>query len=479
MPKRRTKIVATIGPATDSPGKLKALVEAGMDVARLNFSHGTHEDHDRRVRSLRAIADSVGRPLALLQDLQGPKIRVGEIRNGPVHLKRGQEFTLTSKAVPGTAQAASVEVPALFEALWPGAVIYLDDGLLEMKALKVGPEEAVCRVVTGGPLSSRKGLNLPGVTLPIPALTEKDRADLEFGIEKGVDWVALSFVRSAEDIRQAKRMIEERQADIPVLAKIEKHEAVRNLDAILDAADGAMVARGDLGIEVPMQEVPLLQKRIIARCNEMGKPVITATQMLDSMIRNPRPTRAELADIANAILDGTDAVMLSGETAIGAYPLEAVRTMGRVACAIERSLNYTEMLRCKTAQRVSSVTDAIGQAACDLAQDLQADAVVAPTTSGQTACVISKYRPEAQIIAPATRPEVLRRLALVWGVHPVAMEPSHTTDDRLTKAVEAAVRSGLLRKGDLTVITTGVPAGQPGNTNLIKVHHVGDILTQQ
>jgi len=477
MLRRRTKIVATVGPASESPEMLRKLLKAGVDVARLNFSHGTWEEHALRIRHLRAISEAINKPLAILQDLSGPKIRIDKIADEPVILRRGREFTLTVRPVSGDEKIAAVSVPELLQAIRAGNIIYLDDGLLQLKVLRIQGEDIVCRVLHGGPLSSHKGVNLPGASLPLPSLTGKDRADLNFGIAQGVDWIALSFVRSAEDIRQIKSLVAAQGADIPVLAKIEKHEAIRHLDEILQTADGAMVARGDLGIEVPMQEVPLLQKRIIAKCNELGKPVITATQMLDSMVRSPRPTRAEVADIANAIFDGTDAVMLSGETAIGAYPLEAVRTMARVVAEAEKSLDYIGMLIKKVSGRAVSCTDAIGQAACELAMDLKAAAIIAPTTSGQTARTISKYRPEARIVAPTADTRVLRRLALYWGVHPILMRPAFSTDELLSEAISAAVREQMVRKGDRTVLTAGVPAGEPGRTNLIKVHVVGEMLT--
>lgn len=474
---RRTKIVCTIGPATRSPQHLRLLVEAGMNVARLNFSHGSHEQHAQVITHLRTIARELDTPLALLQDLSGPKVRVGHIVGEGVLLRPGAQITLTLGDVPGDERQVNLPVPEIFEAVGPGTRLLLDDGLLELRVRSKKPGALVCEVVVGGLLTSNKGVNVPGVSLPIAAVTDKDLDDLRFGIAQKVDYVAASFVRSASDIAVLRGVCEAARAKIPLIAKIEKHEAVQNIDAIMEAVDGIMVARGDLGVEVPIDEVPVIQKMLIRKANRAGKPVITATQMLDSMIRNPRPTRAEVSDVANAIFDGTDAVMLSGETAVGLYPFETVRMMSRIATHTEGSLDYgkilDEKMRFDTGQ---SITGAVGQATCDIAHDLNCTAILTASATGRTARVVSRYRPRAPIICATNLPETYQRLALVWGVHPVLVEIAGDSDSMMQASIDAASQTGLVKNDDVVVLTGGVPVGRPGSTNFIKIHCIGQPL---
>ena len=411
---RRTKIVCTIGPATRSPEALRHLIEAGMNVARLNFSHGSQEQHAEVVGHLRRLSVEMNTPLALLQDLSGPKVRVGNIAGEGVTLTPGAEVTLTLKDVPGDEHQINLPVPEIFEAVRVGTHLMLDDGLLELRVKSKRTDALVCEVVVGGLLTSHKGVNVPGVSLPIAAVTDKDLEDLKFGIAQKMDYVAASFVRSASDIAVLRGVCEAARAKIPLIAKIEKHEAIANIDSIMEAVDGIMVARGDLGVEVPIDEVPVIQKMLIHKANRAGKPVITATQMLDSMIRNPRPTRAEVTDVANAIFDGTDAVMLSGETAVGLYPFDAVRMMGKIATHTESSLDFAKILDEKMHFDTGhSITGAIGQATCDVAHDLNCAAILTASATGRTARVVSRYRPRAPIICATNRQETCNRLALV------------------------------------------------------------------
>ncbi|MGQ9689075.1 MAG: pyruvate kinase [Desulfobaccales bacterium] len=468
---RRTKIVCTIGPA--STGKIvPQLVAAGMDVARLNFSHVTQAEAKARLDLVRAAALDAGRPVAILQDLAGPKLRLGEIKPEPVYLFPGEIFTLTKEPVVGNQQKCSVNTPAVIEATPVGARVLLADGSVELEVVEKSAEALTCRVVVGGPLSSRKGLNLPGVYLPISALTEKDKDDLDFGLEQGVDFIALSFVRTASDVLELKEIIARRGLDTPVIAKIEKPEAVENISEILAAADGIMVARGDLGVETPLKEVPLVQKFLITEATRVGKPVITATQMLASMVNNPRPTRAEVTDVANAILDGTDAVMLSEETAVGNYPVEAVRFLDDIARTTEARFPHDDWLEHHSRFISGTIPDAISLAACKLARDLEAKIILASTASGATARLISRFRPAAPVIAVTTRIESQRRLSLSWGVTSVLMADLHNVDEMLEKVRDLAVKAGFLSRGDRLVITAGTPLGTVGTTNLIKADYV-------
>ncbi len=474
---RRTKIVCTIGPATRSPEALRHLIMAGMNVARLNFSHGSHAQHAEVVTALREISQELQSPLALLQDLSGPKVRVGNIAGEGVTLRPGAEITLTLDDVPGDEQQINLPVPEIFEAVSAGTHLMLDDGLLELRVKSKRSDVLVCEVVVGGLLTSHKGVNVPGVSLPIAAVTDKDLEDLKFGIAQKVDYVAASFVRSASDIAVLRGVCEAARAKIPIIAKIEKHEAIHNIDSILEAVDGIMVARGDLGVEVPIDEVPVIQKMLIRKANRAGKPVITATQMLDSMIRNPRPTRAEVTDVANAIFDGTDAVMLSGETAVGLYPFDTVRMMAKIAAHTEGSLDYGKILddkmRLDTGQ---SITGAIGQATCDIARDLDCTAILTASATGRTARVVSRYRPRAPIICATNRQETINRLALIWGVHPVMVEIAADSDSMMQACIDAAAQTGLVKTDDVVVLTGGVPVGRPGSTNFIKIHRIGQPL---
>ena len=474
---RRTKIVCTIGPATRSPDALRCLAQAGMDVARLNFSHGTQDGHAEVVAHLRRLSHELGRPLAILQDLSGPKVRVGTLPDGGIVLSVGSEITLVLDDAPGSESLIPLPVPEIFDAAPPGTRLMLDDGLLELRVKTVTPTRLVCTVVVGGPLSSHKGVNVPGVTLPIAAVTDKDLEDLRFGIAQKVDYIAASFVRTADDIAVLRGVCDAARVKIPLIAKIEKHEAIANIDSILAAVDGIMVARGDLGVEVPLDEVPVIQKMLIARANAAGKPVITATQMLDSMIRNPRPTRAEVTDVANAIYDGTDAVMLSGETAVGAYPYEAVGMMHKVALHTEGALDYGAIFEAKKSrQPTESVTGAISQATCQVAQDLCCAAILTATASGRTARYVSHYRPRAPIVAATNKAETYQRLALVWGVHPVMVDIAPDSESMMQACIDAAARTQFVKDGDAVVLTGGVPVGRPGSTNFIKVHRIGQPL---
>jgi pyruvate kinase len=465
---RRTKIVCTIGPASEAPKTLERLVEAGMDVARLNFSHGTHEGHARVLSTIRQIGERRGRPLAILQDLSGIKLRIGAVAAGTVTLETGASFVLTTRAVPGDAREVSLEYPDLTAAVRPGDRLLLADGDLELAVVDTTREEIRCRVILGGPLSSHKGIHLPGRSIDAPALTAKDRVDLEFGIAEGVDYVALSFVRTAADVEEARRFLEERRAKIPLIAKIEKHEALDNLDAIVPLVDGIMVARGDLGVETPLEHVPLLQKMLIARSNRRGIPAITATQMLRSMVDSPRPTRAEVADVANAIFDGTDAVMLSEETASGRYPIEAASMMARIAEDAEGGFPFDRWAALPEEPGVQDLPEAIAEAACTLARDVGAAAIVACTQSGSIAQRIARHRPRQPVLALTPVTATYRRLALVWGVVPVFTGAPGSTDEAMQRVPSIALATGLVRPGNRLVITAGIPMGVPGSTNSIR-----------
>jgi pyruvate kinase len=468
---RRTKIVCTIGPAVTAE-IFPQLLAAGLNVARLNFSHGTQKEHQVRFDMVRSAARQAGVPVAILQDLAGPKIRVGDIDPEPVELVPGQTFTLTSRPLTGNQKGCSVNTPEVIEATPVGATVLLADGALELEVLEKSPDTLTCRVVVGGPLSSHKGLNLPGVNLPISALTVKDRKDLDFGLNLGVDLVALSFVRSASDVAELKEIITARGLDTPVIAKIEKPDAVDHIKEILAVADGIMVARGDLGVETPLKQVPMVQKFLIAEANRAGKPVITATQMLASMVNSPRPTRAEVTDVANAILDGTDAVMLSEETAVGHYPVEAVRFLDGIARTTEAQFPYDDWLYHRSKQVSDDISDAISFSAVELAKDLKAKAILASTASGTTARLLSRFRPAVPIIAVTTREDTKRRLCLIWGVLPLLIDGLTSVDQMLEVVKIMAIERGHLTSGDRLVITAGTPLGTKGATNLIKADFV-------
>ncbi|AFZ12275.1 pyruvate kinase [Crinalium epipsammum PCC 9333] len=470
---RRTKIVATIGPATSSPEVLRALIQAGATTLRLNFSHGTYEDHQRSIRLIRQTAFELNQPVGILQDLQGPKIRLGRFETGPISLKKGDRFTLTSNPVPGTEKISSVTYEPLADEVPEGATILLDDGKVEMIVEKVDKttRELHCRVVVGGTLSNNKGVNFPDVYLSIKALTDKDRKDLVFGLDQNVDWVALSFVRNPQDILEIKELIASAGKQTPVIAKIEKHEAIEQMEAILCLCDGAMVARGDLGVELPAEDVPILQKRLITTANRLGIPIITATQMLDSMVNNPRPTRAEISDVANAIIDGTDAVMLSNETAVGSYPVEAVETMARIAVRIEKENLFRQV---KDSRK--SIPNAISHAVGQIAEQLHAAAIMPLTKSGATARNVSKFRPQTPILAITPHVDVARQLQLVWGVKPLLVLDLPSTGQTSQAAINVALEKNLLVEGDLIVMTAGTLQGVSGSTDLIKVEVVTAVL---
>ncbi|MFB8787313.1 MAG: pyruvate kinase [Potamolinea sp.] len=472
---RRTKIVATIGPATSSPEVLKELIKAGATTLRLNFSHGTHEDHQRNIRTIRQTAFELNQPVGILQDLQGPKIRLGRFENNSIILNKGDRFTLTSELQPGTQEISCVTYDLLAEEVPAGATILLDDGRVEMIVEEVDKAKRAlnCRVVVGGPLSNNKGVNFPGVYLSIKAMTDKDRQDLMFGLDQGVDWVALSFVRNPQDVLEIKELIASAGKQTPLIVKIEKHEAIEEMEAILSLSDGVMVARGDLGVELPAEDVPILQKRLIATSNRLGIPVITATQMLDSMVSSPRPTRAEISDVANAILDGTDAVMLSNETAVGKYPVEAVETMARIAVRIEQ-----EKLSRNLKDTSRSIPNAISQAVGQIAEQLQSAAIMTLTKTGSTARNVSKFRPKTPILAVTPHVDVARQLQLVWGVRPLLVLDLPSTGQTFQAAINVAQEKHLLAEGDLVVMTAGTLQGVPGSTDLIKVEVVTAVLGQ-
>lgn len=465
---RRTKIVCTIGPASASEKVLKDLIQAGMNVARLNFSHGDYSFHQRIIQKIRQIARQLDVPVAILQDLPGPKIRIGDVAENRVRLQSRRPFVLTTRKILGSELAVSVNYPALTRSLKKGDPILLGDGEIELEAVEVGDDEVKCRIIVGGILGSQKGIHFPQSSLNIRSLTKRDKQDLAFGLEKKVDLVALSFVRNAGDIIYARQEMKKRGSSIPIIAKIEKHEALDHIDAILAEVDGIMVARGDLGLEILPEKIPAMQKMMIRKANQLGKPVITATQMLRSMVQNPRATRAEVADIANAVLDGTDALMLSEESAAGEYPVESVRTMAQVAEETEKILEPRyEFLGVE-----KNIPEAISHAAISLARDLQVEAFLIPTSSGSTARMIARYRPKHPIIAISPEPQTVKTLCLVWGVYPVRVRAFQSTDVMMQVAQKQALDLGLVKRGDLVAITGGLPLHQAGTTNMITVKHI-------
>lgn len=478
---RKTKIVCTIGPASESVEKLTQLIESGMNVARLNFSHGDFEEHGQRIQNIREASKLTGKTVAILLDTKGPEIRTNNMVNGAIELTSGENITLSMTEVEGTTEKFSITYPGLIDDVHVGSKILLDDGLIGLEVLNIdkAQNEIQTKILNSGTLKNKKGVNVPGVSVKLPGITEKDTKDIIFGIEQGVDFIAASFVRRASDVMEIRQLLEEKQAThIHIIPKIENQEGVDNIDEILEISDGLMVARGDLGVEIPAEEVPLVQKMLIKKCNVHGKPVITATQMLDSMQRNPRPTRAEASDVANAIFDGTDAIMLSGETAAGIYPVEAVQTMHNIASRAEQALDHKEILSARSKNTEHNLTDAIGQSVAHTALNLDVNAIVTPTESGHTARMISKYRTKAPIVAVTYNEQVCRRLALVWGVYPKLGRICSSTDEMLDSAVEESVNSGHVKHGDLVVITAGVPVGEAGTTNLMKIHVVGDIIAR-
>jgi pyruvate kinase len=475
-PFRHTKIIATIGPASQAKERLAALMDAGTDLFRLNFSHGSHAEKAEVIREIRLLSKRRRQAMAIVGDLQGPKIRVGQLPGGAIELSEGQLVNLTTRQEPDDPPG---NIPILFSELptisSSGDRILLDDGLLELEVVRVAGPKVECRVLTGGMLASRKGVNLPGAALSLPAITDKDWEDAYFCIREGVDYLALSFVRHASDIRLLKEFLARNDVDIPVLAKIEKPHAVDNFNEILDEADGIMVARGDLGVEIGPEQVPLIQKRIIRQCRAAGKPVITATQMLESMVSHPRPSRAEASDVANAILDGSDAVMLSEETAVGNYPVEAVALMARIARSVEGDPSLASQIfhLYQTAGGPRSLSDAIGEAACRTAENIGAAAILAFTQSGSTAALVARYRPPMPIFAVTPSRAVRRRMALYSGVRSIQVDFKGNTEDQIHSVEESVMEAGVLKRGDLVIITMGSPVAAKGTTNLMKVHRLG------
>jgi len=478
---RKTKIVCTIGPASESPEMLEQLIMAGMNVARLNFSHGNHEEHGERIKRIREASKKTGKIVGILLDTKGPEIRTHQMENDAIELETGQKLAISMKEVLGNKEMFSITYDRLIEDVSEGSVILLDDGLIELRVKSVDEKAALIHteVYNAGTLKNKKGVNVPGVSVQLPGITDKDAQDILFGIEQNVDFVAASFVRRAKDVMEIRGLLEKNGGShIQIIPKIENQEGVDNIDEIIQVSDGLMVARGDLGVEIPAEEVPLVQKSLISKCNEAGKPVITATQMLDSMQRNPRPTRAEASDVANAIFDGTDAIMLSGETAAGMYPVESVKTMDKIAIRTEDALDYRAIVSSKSKSKEVNMTDAIGQAVAHTAINLKVKAIIAPTESGHTAKMISKYRQGAPIIAVTSTEQPSRKLSLVWGVYPIVGVKVGSTDEILDLSVEESLKHHYVKHGDLVIITAGVPVGEAGTTNLMKVHLIGDMVAK-
>ena len=473
---RKTKIICTLGPSTDQEGVLRELVANGMNVARFNFSHGSHEEHLGRFEKLKAIREELGLPVAALLDTKGPEIRLRDFKNGTEMLEAGQTFTLTTREVEGTKEICSITYKDLPQDVQPGGTIMLDDGLIKLQIQTVNDTDIVCTVLNNGKIKNKKGVNVPGVHLSMPYMSQRDRDDIIFGAQQGFDFIAASFVRTAQDVYDIRNLLNEYDSHIRIIAKIENREGVNNIDSILAAADAVMVARGDLGVEIDFTELPGIQKTIIDRSFSFGKPIVTATQMLDSMMVNPRPTRAEISDVANAIYDGTSAIMLSGETAAGAYPVEALKTMSAIA---ERTEQEGFHLRGRTMDfnpGKISVSDATAHAACLTARDVNAAAIVTVSESGTTARLLSKYRPQQPIIACVMREQVQRQLSLSWGITPLMMSLAHSTDELIEMSTALAKENGYLHNGELAVVTAGVPVGVSGTTNMIKIHMVGNCL---
>ncbi|MGI6030896.1 MAG: pyruvate kinase [Eubacteriales bacterium] len=476
---RKTKIICTLGPATDREGVLEELMKNGLNVARLNFSHGSHEEHAKRIAQVKQLREKLQIPVGILLDTRGPEIRVKTFAQGQVELKEGATFTLTARPVEGTEEEVSITYDALAQDVQPGTRILLDDGLIELRVEAVEDTDIRCVVLNGGVLSNNKSLNIPDSHLSLPYMNDKDREDLLFGIEQGVDFVAASFVRSRNDVLEVRKILESGGgANIQIIAKIENREGVRNFEEILKVCDGVMVARGDLGVEIPFAEIPKIQKMMIRKGRQEGKVVITATQMLDSMIRNPRPTRAETSDVANAIYDGSGAIMLSGETAMGKYPVEALVAMNDIAQGAESDINYLRRFKQMDTAISANITNAISHATCTTAHDLGARAIITVTNSGHTARMVCKYRPNCPIIATTAYEKVYHQMSLLWGVTPFRSELQSTTDELFDSAVRAAEKSGMVESGDLVVITAGVPVGISGTTNILKVQIVGNVLVR-
>lgn len=473
---RKTKIVCTLGPATDREGVLRQMLEAGMNVARFNFSHGSHAEHKGHLDALKALRAELGLPVAAMLDTKGPEVRLKSFAAGSVMLRTGQEFTLTTRDIVGDEQGCSITYADLPGDVKAGDTILLDDGLVRLTVLETTAADVRCRVENDGAMKNNKGVNVPGIRLSMPYMSQRDREDILFGVEQGFDFIAASFVRTADDVREIRRLLDEADSSIQIIAKIENQEGVSNLAEILSVADGIMVARGDMGVEIDFTEIPIIQKDMIAQCVAAGKPVITATQMLDSMMENPRPTRAEITDVANAIYDGTSAIMLSGETAAGKYPVEAVQTMDAIALRTEADINYAKRMRNLPGSSRLSIAAATAHAACTTAMDIGADAILTVSQSGATARLVSRFRPGTTVVACLLSERVQRQMALYWGVVPLLMPYAQNTDQLIEFAIQAAEKAELVKQGDLVVITAGVPVGVSGTTNMIKVHLVGGAL---
>ena len=472
---RKTKIICTLGPSTDKEGVLRDLIANGMNVARFNFSHGSHEEHLGRLEKLKALREELGKPVAALLDTKGPEIRLKDFKNGVENLVAGQTFTLTTRDVEGTNEICSITYKDLPMDVEPNGTIMLDDGLIKLQIQTVNDTDIVCTVLNSGKIKNKKGVNVPGVHLSMPYMSQRDKDDIIFGIQQGYDFIAASFVRTAQDVYDIRNLLNQYDSNIRIIAKIENREGVNNIDSILAAADAVMVARGDLGVEIDFTELPGIQKTIIERSFSFGKPIVTATQMLDSMIVNPRPTRAEISDVANAIYDGTSAIMLSGETAAGAYPVEALKTMSAIAERTEQE-NHARFVPLTENTGKISVSDATAHAACLTAKDVNAAAIVTVSESGNTARLLSKYRPKQPIIACVMDEQVQRQLSLSWGITSLLMGPAHSTDELIEMSTALAEKNGYLHNGELAVVTAGVPVGVSGTTNMIKIHMVGNCL---
>ena len=472
---RKTKIICTLGPSTDKEGVLRDLIANGMNVARFNFSHGSHEEHLGRLEKLKALREELGKPVAALLDTKGPEIRLKDFKNGVENLVAGQTFTLTTRDVEGTNEICSITYKDLPMDVEPNGTIMLDDGLIKLQIQTVNDTDIVCTVLNSGKIKNKKGVNVPGVHLSMPYMSQRDKDDIIFGIQQGYDFIAASFVRTAQDVYEIRNLLNQYDSNIRIIAKIENREGVNNIDSILAAADAVMVARGDLGVEIDFTELPGIQKTIIERSFSFGKPIVTATQMLDSMMVNPRPTRAEISDVANAIYDGTSAIMLSGETAAGAYPVDALKTMSAIAERTEQE-NHARFVPLTENTGKISVSDATAHAACLTAKDVNAAAIVTVSESGNTARLLSKYRPEQPIIACVMKEQVQRQLSLSWGITPLMMSLAHSTDELIEMSTALAKENGYLHNGELAVVTAGVPVGVSGTTNMIKIHMVGNCL---
>ncbi len=474
---RKTKIICTLGPATDQGDTLKQLALNGMNVARFNFSHGSHEEQAERFQKLAAVREETGLPIATLLDTKGPEIRVKDFKEGAIELKEGQKFTLSIGDFLGDENRVAITFEDLYQDVEPGSRILIDDGLIEMHVDEISGTDIICTVDNGGPVSNHKGVNVPNAALSMPFISEKDRSDIEFGIRQGFDFIAASFTRTADDILEIRKILEDNGGtEIQVIAKIENKQGVDNIDDIIRVSDGVMVARGDMGVEIPFEDVPAIQKKIIKKTYTAGKQVITATQMLDSMIKNPRPTRAETADVANAVYDGTSVIMLSGETAAGLYPVEALKTMVRVATRTEQDIDYAKRLKNRDHTEENDITNAIAHATCTTALDLNASAIISVSSSGRTARMVSKYRPSCPIIGCSTYEHVCRRMNMSWGVIPMQLELQNNPDDLFEHAVDSATANGLISEGDVVIVTAGVPLGVSGTTNQIKVQIAGNIM---